>query len=384
MATENETRLRELLSAVEAPPSRLTAPSLVHRGRQARRRRHRLLATGAAGVATLGVVSAIGLTGRHPAPPPELGGASTGSPFACTVRKLALPAGATAGEVNDSSPSGRYLAGFFSGEDNPGKPLRWDGGRALPIPIDGIGEAKAVNDSGVVVGEGQTADRRHTAWAYVDGKVVELPVPKGYTGAEATAINGVGKIAGVLLAEDRTAPVVWQAPSATAPAQVLDAPGGGTAFGISDSGVVVGGRGETAYRWDANGRGAELPGVAAGEALGIRGDWAFGLATGDGKPSGNGSGPQTIDGNAAVVWNLRTGQAAVEDRGRVEAVNTTGQATVDHPGKNASIRMADGTLHELPALPGTKKAYATSLSDDGKSLAGSSADAPVRWSCTGR
>jgi uncharacterized membrane protein len=298
-------------------------------------------------------------------------------------RRLALPAGAAGGEVNAVSPSGRYLVGFFSAKNNPGKPVRWDGTRAEPIPITGTGEAQGVNDSGVVVGEGQTAGGRGFAWAYVDGKVVELPIPKGYSGAEATAVNTAGQVAGVLFAGDRAAAVVWQATTATARVDVLDAPGGAMAFGISDSGVQVGGLhdGSAAYRWDANGRGSKLAspaGTEGGGAHGVRGDWAYGLLSKAGQPGQTDTtsvtaGPVAIDWNVAVAWDLRTGQASTVDGGRVEAVSATGQVVVNHTDSTASIREVDGTLRPLPALTAQGKAYAYALSDDGTRAAGSSA-----------
>ena len=399
MMQDSEARLRELLSTVEPPASRMTATGLALRGARTRRRRRLWLVTGAAGLATLGLGSGVGMAGLIGGPTstgPGLGqqpGASA-TPAApdCLAQRLALPPGATEGEVNSGSPNGRYLAGLVAAKDNPGKPVRWDGTRAEPIPVAGIGEAQGVNDSGVVVGEAQTTDRRHFAWAYAGGKVVELPIPDGYTGAEATAINAAGHVAGVLFDGDRAAAVVWRGTTATARVDVLDAPGGAMAFGISDSGIVVGGLhdGSAAYRWDANGRGSKLAGpagTAGGDAQGVRGDWAYGLLPKDGKPGPSDMttgtpGVQSLDWNVAVVWNLRTGRAGAVAGGRVEAVSSTGQAVVNHPDGTASIRAVDGTLRALPALTAKGTAYAQALSDDGTRAGGSSAGDPVRWSCT--
>jgi hypothetical protein len=342
-------------------------------------------------VVTLGLGTAIGVAaapGRSSGPVPPLS-QQTGAPAACVAYRLALPTGATAGDVNAGSPNGRYLAGVAAGKDNLGKPVRWAGARAQSIPITGTGEAVGVNDSGVVVGRGQTVDRRHYAWAYVDGEVVELPVPHGYTGAEATAINAKGEVAGVLFAGERDKAVVWPAPAATAEAEVLSAPGGAMAFGISDAGVVVGGLddGSAAYRWDAHGQGGKFAspaGTASTSALGVRGDWAYGLLTSDGKPptsDSTTSTPQTVDSSGAVVWDLRTGRAVKVDGGRVKAVNVSGQVVVDHPDHTASIREVDGALRALPGLAADGTAYAAALSDDGTRAAGSSAGLPTSWVC---
>ncbi|TDC78768.1 hypothetical protein E1193_20170 [Micromonospora sp. KC606] len=396
MTPDSETRMRELLSSVDIPASRMNATDLVREGARTRRRRRQRLTMSVAGVATLGLGAAIGvagLPGRPGGPAPGLsqraGASATAAPVACAVQRLALPKGSTAGEVTAGSPNGRYLAGVVTGKDNPGKPVFWAGARPVPIPIDGTGEAEGVNDSGVVVGEGQTADRRHYAWAYVDGKVVELPVPNGYTGAEASAINAKGQVAGVLFAGDRTAAVVWQAPTATARAKVLEAPGGAMAFGISDSGVVVGGLhdGSAAYWWDARGLGGKLTspaGTVGGSAYGVRGDWAYGLLKRDGKPptgDPTASAPQTTDSRVAVVWDLRNDRAATVDDGRVQAVNINGQVVVDHPHNTASIREVDGTLRALPGLAAEGTTHATTLSDDGTRAGGGSADIPVSWFC---
>jgi probable HAF family extracellular repeat protein len=398
MTPDSEAKLREILSTVDLPPSTMTATGLLQQGERTRRRRRHWLVTGVAGVATLGLASAAGVANlaAHPADPapelsPQVGAAATTHPTACTVQRLPLPAGATEGEVNSGSPNGRYVAGVVAGKKNPAKPVRWDGTRADPIPIKGTGEAQGVNDSGVVVGEGQTADRRHFAWAYVDGTVVELPIPEGYTGAEATAINSAGQVAGVLFAGEKAQAVVWRGTTATARAQVLDAPGGAMAFGISDSGVVVGGLhdGSSAYRWDAEGRGSELAnlaGTVGGSAHGVRGGWAYGLLTKDGEPGPDDmppptSGVQLVDWNAAVVWDLRTGQVSAVDGGRVEAISATGHVAVNRPDRTAAIREVDGALRALPALAAKDTAYAQSLSDDGTRAAGSSGGVPVRWSC---
>jgi probable HAF family extracellular repeat protein len=388
MTQDLEARMREMLSSVDMPASRLSAVDLARSGAQVRRRRRQLVTAGMAGVATLGLGTAIGVASGSPAPAPEVtqpvGASATPAPVACVAQRLPLPEGATAGEVTTGSPSGRYLAGLVTGKDDPGKPARWSGARVEQIPIDGTGEAEGVNERGIVVGEGQTAGRRHYAWAYADGKVVELPVPDGYTGAEAQAINARGQVAGVLFAGDRAAAVVWQTPTATAQVKVLESPGGAMAFGISDDGVVVGGLhdGSSAYRWDAQGRGGKLTspaGTVGGSAYGVRGEWAYGLLTRAGKPpTGDPTAgtPQTVDWNTAVVWNLRSGRATPVGDGRVQAVNLGGQTMVDHPDGRASVREVDGTLRALPG-----PAHGAALSDDGFLAAGSSADRPVSWLC---
>lgn len=395
MMPDSEDRIRALLSTVDPPASRLTAASLVRQGTRVRRRRQ-WLATGAAGLAVLGLgsgVAAANLAGGPPrtGPGPTQQPATAATPAApvCTAQRLALPPGTTGGEVNAGSPNGRYLAGLAAGTDGMGKPVRWDGTRAELIPV-GSGEAQGVNDSGVVVGEGQLDNRKHIAWAYVAGKVAVLPIPDGYTGAEATAVNAAGQVAGVLFAGDRATAVVWQEPTPTARVRVLDAPGGAMAFGISDSGVVVGGLhdGSAAYQWDERDRGSKLArpaGTAGGGAHGVRGDWAYGLLPKAGKPDlPDTPGVRSIDWNVAVVWDLRTGAASAVEDGRVEAVNSAGKMVVNHPDQTASIRAVNGKPLALPPLTAKGTAYGRALSDDGMRAGGSSAGLPVSWSCAPR
>ncbi|MEJ3743643.1 hypothetical protein WEI85_10170 [Actinomycetes bacterium KLBMP 9797] len=395
MTTDTESRVRDLLAAVDPPPPRMTAADLMVTGQRTRRRRRQRQVTGVAAVAVLGIGAVTGaITASGPGAGPDAGPAGTPPRVAraCAVERLDLPAGATAGEVNAGSPNGRYLAGFASGSGNAGTPVRWDGTRATAIQLAGIGEAQGVNDSGVVVGEGQAGSRQF-AWAYADGTVVELPVPDGYTGAQATGVNAAGLVSGVLFDGNRVAAAVWRGATATAPVRVLDAAGEAMAFGIADDGVVVGRLrdGSAAYRWDASGRGQTLPlpaGAGGGAAHGVRGGWAYGLAAPDDPavpPTASTAGPQVVDPNVAVVWHLATGEPTTVDGGRVEAITPAGHMTVNHDGGTAAIRAPDGT--EL-ALPGVRtggspvaKAYAYALSDDGTQAGGSSDSVPVRWSC---
>ena len=390
MSPDRETVLREILSTIEPPASGITAAGLLQEGRRARRRRRQWYTASAAGAVTFGLVVTAGLVGRAgTVPSPQAGASTPAAAPGCTAERLALPPNTNEGGVNAASPDGRHLAGAVTGPGNPALPVRWDGTRAVPIPIDGTGEATGVNDSGVAVGRGQTAGHQHYAWAYAGGKVVKLPVPKGYTGAEASAVNAAGQVAGVLFAGEHNAAVVWQSATADAGVTVLDAPGGAMAFGISDEGVVVGSL-ETgaAYRWDANGRGSKLAGPAGTDggsgALGVRGDWVYGLLTKSEPSAGDKTafpGGTVIDPNVAVLWNLATGKAGTVDDGRVEAISPTGQITVNGKDGTASIRQASGESRPLPPLTAGAKAYAYALSDDGTLAGGASADRPVRWSC---
>jgi hypothetical protein len=387
MTPDAEERVRELFGTVDPPPSRMMATDLLAAGRLARRRRRQWAVTGAACLATIGAGAAgtaVSLAGDAPAP---VGPPPADAPAApCVLERLPLPSGATAGGVNTGSPSGRYLAGYATSKTDAGTPVRWDGAKAQAIRVSGIGEAQGVNDQGTVVGEGQGAGGRMFAWAYAGGKLVELPLPAGWTGAEATGVNAAGQVSGVVFAGERTAAAIWHGTTATARVEVLDAPGDAMAFGISDTGVVVGGlrSRDVAYRWDAKGRGQALPapgGTEVGDLLGVRGEWAYGFAGGlvEVTRSGGPDGPVTSSTNRkAGLWHLATGRLTVLDDGEFGAVNAAGQAVVNPVGPGvARIRNADGSERTLPGKAG----HAYALSADGTRAAGTSGDRPARWSC---
>jgi hypothetical protein len=404
--------VRTLLSAVAPPPGRVAAAGLLADGRRARRRRRSAAAVAGVFVLSLAAVGGVSAFDRSRddsgSQVLSSGAVGTAVPSApCTVAALELPAKATTAEVNAGSPSGRFLAGFSSVGNALATPVRWDGTRAEPIKVNGPAEAKGVNDSGVTVGSGQDASGRSVAWAYVNGKVITLPIPKGYTGAEATAINARGDVAGVLFGGDRTAAAVWRGTSANAHVDILPAPGRAMAFGISGSGVVVGsvddGKNSSAYLWDAQGQGSR-PTVPAGfvssGVLGARGEWAYGVLSRPVERSASTpstiqrggeriatspppNGPTPGSQNVAVVWDLRTGQATIVSGGEVKAVNSGGEMVVNHDDRTASLRSPDGTLRKLPSLPGENSAYAFALSDAGTQAAGTSGHKPVRWQCPG-
>jgi hypothetical protein len=404
---EDSAYLRTQVSAVALSPTRLTANDLLADGRRARRRRRRrsVAASGGALVLTAGVVVGIGAYlpdrgGAATAPPasaaaPATNPSPTVAPGPCTVAPLALPRGAVDGAVNTGSPNGRYLAGYATTSTDPGMPVWWDGNKVQRIPVSGTGEAKGVNDSGVVVG-----GTGGVAWAYANGRLTELPVPKGYTSAEANAINARGQVTGVAFAGDRVAAVIWHGTSSNSAVEVLTAPkGGAMGFGISDSGIVVGRLNSGGlFSWDAQGRGSRLAlpaGTTGGHVAGVRGELAYGAA----KVAGGGDAPdlRQPDGvyvadvdQVGVVWDLRTGTAAAAGDGMVNAVNGRGHLVLNRPDNTVVLREPDGSQRELPS-DGSPSIHGYTVSEDGTRVAGArttgphpaggSLSAPVRWSC---
>jgi len=396
---EDVATLRRRAATMTLPPSRLTANNLLADGRRARRRRRRRSVAASAGalVVTAGIVVGIGgyLPGRGdagtPAPPDAIGVPATPvAPGPCTVERLALPAGAVGGGVNGGSPNGRYLAGFVATRNDPGRPVWWDGNRVQRIPVGGTGEAKGVNDSGVVVGGSGSV-----AWAYADGKLTELPLPDGYTSAEANAINDRGQVTGVVFAGERVAAVVWHGTGARARVEVLSAPkGGAMGFSISDSGIVVGRLNSGGlYRWDTRGQGGRLAppaGTGRGHVAGTRGESAYGAADVLGKGEASDWPPRADAPRVGVVWDLRTGTASAVGDGEVGAVSRRGHLVVNRPDDTVVLREPNGSQRELPNL-GSPGVHGHTVNDDGTRVTGTVVDgehpaggsylSPVRWSC---
>ncbi|MFY1689634.1 hypothetical protein [Plantactinospora sp. WMMB782] len=396
--------LRDRIGAETLPPSRISATGLVAEGRRVRRRRRRLsVGAGAAVLAVLAGV-AFSLPGVDPGPRPGPGIAA-GTPsertpltraeveaaMICAGVRLALPPEAIRGAVDTGSPDGRYLAGSYSTAESQVIAVRWDGDRVERIPVDGWASANGVDDRGVVVGSAFRGGEQRIAWAYVDGKVVELPVPAGHTGAEARGINARGEVAGVVYQGSVTRAAIWRGTTATARVDVLTGlPGGRTfATGISDSGVTAGvsGAGGDAYRWDASGRGSLLPrpaGLGRAGAHGVRGELAYGVA----HPAGAAAGTGTPDGapgrdepGVAVVWDLRTGAVTEVGSGVVGAVNGRDHLVLNRrDGSGVRLRYPDGRLRHVTADNAGNPSGAT-ISEDGTRIGGRSDDWPIRWTC---
>ncbi|GAA4735718.1 hypothetical protein [Phytohabitans rumicis] len=385
MTASDETMMRDLMSTVDPPPTRIDLSELVRNGRRAARRRTRsavaVVGVFAVLLAAFAAVTGLGATRGGDTGPPAVRPAP-----GCTVERLALPDGTRYGSVSAASPDGRYLAGFAAG-DGTATPVRWEGPR--PQPIRGIraGIATGVNDSGVVVGRTLGADGRQTAWAYAGDTVAELPIPAGFDGAAAYSINKAGHVAGVLFGGGRTAAAVWYGATADARVVVLAAKGEAMAFGIADSGVVVGARnGGGPYRWDADGRGGPLaqpPGTAGGEALGVRGDWAYGQLDDADRPAPDllGGVLRPAERRIAVRWNLRTGEATAVAAGRTGAISAGGLLVVNQSDGTATLVAPDGTRRTLPHLAGSGPSNANAFNTDGTLIAGDSARTPARWTC---
>ncbi|GAA3783312.1 hypothetical protein GCM10022225_84460 [Plantactinospora mayteni] len=394
--------IREMGSRVLLPPTRLAVADLISAGRRLRRRRQVAVGgAGALGLALVAVVSATIVVEPRASGTDGWTAAGSGTPGAtsrsCTVERLPLPAGTARFDVTAGSPSGGSLVGnAYSDSDAISRPLIWDGAtvETLSMAVHSA-EAVAVNDSGVVVGRGTRVGGVTFGWAHLDGRLVELPTPAGYDSAEATGINSRGEAVGIALGENRASvAVVWRVLDGRTQADRLAAPGSALAFGISDTGAVVGElEGTGAYVWDPDGRGRQLTTPSeGGRARGVRGDWVYGTVTSQTQHtavppviSGSESPSTATNPSPGVLWNLRTGQATEVSDGVVGAVTGTGEAVVNDAGR-AKIRGADGESHPLPGLSEGGRSSATAISDNGSLIAGTATDDkgtrhPVRWRC---
>ncbi|WP_238008316.1 sigma factor [Dactylosporangium sp. AC04546] len=212
------------------------------------------------------------------------------------------------------------------------------------------------------------------AWLYRDGTLTQL---KGRD-AQAQGINASGTIVGSRAGR----PVRW--PTAESEPVALPLPDGaqgGGAEAIDDDGAVVGyvnvDANRQAYTWSADGKGRPLPEFGEPDdsaAFTVRNGWATGLS-----------------GDTGVRWNLRTGlvEPVTGMRIRPSTANANGWMVGTDPqgrgvltGNGTSVRLPDLFVHrsgEFSNLP-------TTLSDDGRVIAGQADDADgvihaAAWRC---
>ncbi|GAB3968454.1 hypothetical protein [Plantactinospora veratri] len=320
---------------------------------------------------------------RHrPAPGPAGTVAPSASPAtaACTLEHLPLPAGATSGAVLAGSPNGRHLVGSFQRPGIANLPAWWQEGRLRSVPVEADAIARDVNDNGVVVGSATGSNGQDAPWAYVDGKLVWLPVPAGYTGGTAQGINARGEVAGTLFGRPERA-VVWRDLAGSVRMEVLPAPADGAfATGIADSGVVIGGlhKAGLPYRWDVEGRGSVLPlpaGTDLGSVHGIRGRWAQGTGS-----KSNGAPALGTGAPMPVLWDLETGTATIVGSDHPGAVNVHGLLVLNRREGEVLLRDPDGNQRKLPGAEGWRYQGGT-VNDDGTQIAGMGGALPVRWLC---
>ena len=333
-------------------------------------------------------------------------------PTSCTLNRLPAPDNAPMALVSGADPTGRYIVGRSYPKAGGYQAVIWHDGTSQKVMLPGDLEEslRDVNSTGTAVGwsyvGGSEADTGPVPYVYHDGKVSKL---QGVRRGSAYAINDAGAIVG-----DDTghAALVW--PSATANPIRLPVPAGtaeATASDIDEDGTTVGTiNNERPYVWFPDGTHRELPmpsldgeQAATARVFSIRNGWATGVATNGLGRKGNGtnaaSSPEstgTGEGakgaqTGAVRWNVRTGEVRVFGELEIGAstANAQGwQVGTDEQGR--AVLVAGAATVVLPDLashqPGGLSNIATTLSDDGRTIAGQSDDATgtiqaVVWRC---
>jgi uncharacterized membrane protein len=424
----SESDLLKSLDDEPRKPSTVDINRAIADGRRRHRARHAAGYAGAAAVTAVAVAGASVAGGVFTDPAPKV--AATGKPrpsasvppkpaytipgdagwrapaatppTKCTLDRLPAPDGAPMALVSGADPAGRYIVGRSYPRGGGYQAVLWHDGKARKVMLPGDLEEslRDVNSTGTAVGWSY-----HQAgpvpYVYRDGKVSKLP---GVKRGSANAINDAGAIVG----EDEAAhvPVVW--PSATAKAFRLPVPAGTGRAGaqdIDEDGTTVGTLDdERPYVWFPDGTHRELPMPAidgapavSARAFTIRNGWATGVAEtgGDGnggKESAEGGGKGPAVRMTAVSWNVRTGEVRTSDDFdlRADATNAQGwQVGISKQGR--AVLLAGGAPVKLPELaphkPGGLTNIPSTLSDDGRLVAGQSDDATdtiqaVVWHCT--
>ncbi|TDB79111.1 hypothetical protein [Micromonospora sp. KC721] len=329
-------------------------------------------------------------------------------PTRCALNRLPVPDGAPMALVTGADPTGRYLVGRSYPKPGSYQAVIWHDGEARKVMLPGDLEESLqdVNSTGTAVGwsyaEGGKPGAGPVPYVYRDGRVSKLP---GVQRGNAYAINEAGAIVG----DDDTgnAALVW--PSATTEPIRLPLPAGasqGTARDIDEDGTTVGTiDNKRPYVWFPDGTHRALPmpsldgeRATTARVFHIRNGWAIGVASdgpgrdGAADPSSGRTGASAEYARAkAVRWNVRTGEVRVVGafKGAADAVNAHGwQVGID--GRGRAVLVADAATVALPALashqPGTLSTIASTVSDDGRTIAGQSDDATgtiqaVVWRC---
>ncbi len=309
-------------------------------------------------------------------------------PTRCTLARLPIPSGRTMGLVTGADPTGRYLLG--RAYPAPYQVLIWDNGRQVKVDVPGGDQVLYdINSSGTAVGVSYTDSI--VPWAYRNGKVSPLP---GVSSGEARGINEAGVIVGSRSSAGGI-PVRWASPSSPPTDLPLPSDGDwrGLAYSVDEDGTVVGtlspaGSSDSAdrgYVWPPDGAVRELPvpvidGTRATtvRAFTIRYGWVTGLA---------GRGATTV----AVRWNVHTGEVRTFPQFSVRASTANRYGWQVGPASNGqAVFLSDAGAVMLPDLAGHRQPLdniATSVSDDGRTIGGQANDRDdviqaVVWRCT--
>jgi hypothetical protein len=408
-----------LLSQLDGEPAAASTIDIDRAVREGRRRRRRRTATrsvalvaatglviagGAAAVTTLrgtgsptpdasqDVAGPTASASARPIRRPPISTPPPAAPTRCELSQLPMPPGTGKAIVTGADPTGRIIVGRAYLGDGDKQALMWRDGKVQKLPlIGGDPSLNDVNTAGTAVGfEFGPGEEGEFPVVYRDGTVKRLAADARGNG-EARGINEAGAIAGVLGDDSRSVlPVRWAGPDSQP--ERLPLPGSystGRAQGIDEDGTIVGylGDQQTPYVWFPDGEHRPLPlppvdgkPATGGDATTIRNGWVIGMV-------------HVGFDSRAVRWNVYTGEATVfpEFNIRPGAVNPHGWLAGPAHNPSGLLRTETGTV-TLPGLPqpdrgNTLGVIPTTLSDDGRTIAGQSDDntetlRAVVWKCS--
>ena len=391
---DEDEQLRDLMLAVDLPPTGADIGLAKATGRQ--RARRRTIVAGAA--AMLVVVSgtgyfALGGIRQGVGPQAQAGQAQEGPVAGCSVDILDAPAGGSA-EATAVDPTGRTIVGTVRTAAGQSNAVRFEGGRAVPY-AGAAGTVVAINANGLLIGYDDVDQASHMlGWTYHNGKKSMLAKLDGYDYVFPTAVNSRGDVVGAAMgdANDDTVPVLWPADK-PGTVRTLAMPagfgtpntGGSQAVGVAEDGTVVGVARGAPIRWTPDGTPSALP-TPAGDRYGapsaLRGHYAYGSVNANDE-----------NRNVAVRWDLGSGVMKVLEGAPYDVADgTPGGWSITMGGdyREPTRITPDGTVEKLPLprgmLPAPKGTgvIAHSISDDGATITGATwgdQRRPVIWHC---
>ena len=303
-------------------------------------------------------------------------------PQNCTGELLPFANGRPEAIANAIDPSGKVAVG--RNYPGPYKQVFWHDGTATPVALPGEDPSFGdITTRGVAVGgsfmpSGKTI--KPQPWIYQDGRFTKLP---GVKTGWANAINDNGVIVGEgLLAGDTgiDRPLIWRTPTSSAEHLSADS---GRALDIDQDGTVVGEINDTPWVWPVNGSPHELTGPTGQSGRGLAAAVVNGWASGNitvGKAS------------TSVRWDLPSGTATAIPQIGASANAVTAAGWVGGWDTQGHPAMTDGvhTLRLDDLLPRGKYALngVTGVSLDGTVLVGTVEDGKHRdrntaamWRC---
>lgn len=373
--------LRDLMLAVDVPPTTADVGLAIATGR--RQARRGTVLAGAAAVLVVAGGTAYALGGGFPGGSRDAQVAQQRPPEPtladCTVEQV--PGTAPSG-IAVVDPAGRTVVGTIGDAV-----VRVEQGRVVPYP-GATGQVVAVNDAGVIIGYDEVDRLSHQlAWSYRDGTKTTLPRLPGYAYSYPRAVNARGDVVGAAMGEagDDTVPVIWPAdrPGTVQPLAMPAAfgyPGTGSseAVGVLADGTVLGMVRGAPTRWSPDGTPALLalpPGHDLAHVLLVAGGEAYGTARVTGQ-----------NRTVAVRWSLSLNMVDVVVGVPHDITGATpdGWLITTDDGIQPLRANPQRTLERLPLPPTGPGGFAASISDDGRTITGATSAADrhlLIWHC---